>query len=155
MLNQLSVRIGEDKDINALVKFNMAMAWETEQKELSLSVVTKGVQTLLKNPQYGFYVVAEVANEIIGSLMVTFEWSDWRCGLFWWIQSVYVKSEFRRQGVFRRLYEFLKAKALYEPNVCGFRVYVDESNLIAQSTYSKVGMKETSYNRVYEELFGE
>jgi len=163
MLNGLSVRMGQDKDADALVRFNMALAWETERKQLSLPLVNKGVQTLLKNPQYGFYVVAETcppyrtlgrreSSEIIGSLMVTFEWSDWRCALFWWIQSVYVKPEFRQRGVFRRLYEYLKDKASRESNVCGFRLYVQRSNRTALSTYDKVGMKKTSY-AVYEELY--
>jgi len=152
MLNGLSVRMGQGKDADALVKFNMALAWETEQKQLSLPLVNKGVQTLLKNPQYGFYVVAEKSSEIIGAFMVTFEWSDWRCGLFWWIQSVYVKPEFRQRGVFRRLYEYLKGKASHESNVCGFRLYVEQSNHTALSTYEKVGMKNTSY-KVYEGLF--
>ena len=92
MLNKLLVRIGEDKDADTLIEFNMAMAWETERKKLSLPAVTKGVQTVLDDPRHGFYLVAEAANEVLGSLMVTFEWSDWRCGQFWWIQSVYVKS---------------------------------------------------------------
>jgi len=154
MLNDLSIRVGQDKDIDidVLVKFNMALAWETEGKELSKPVVTRGVQTLMKNSQYGFYVVAETANEVVGSLMVTYEWSDWRCGLIFWIQSVYVKPKFRQQGVFRRLYEFLKEKASNEADTCGFRLYVEKSNLNAQNTYGKVGMKETSY-KVFEELF--
>ncbi|MFQ6034549.1 MAG: GNAT family N-acetyltransferase [Sedimentisphaerales bacterium] len=153
MLNGLSVRIGQDKDAVALVKFNMALAWETEHKQLSLPLVSKAVRTLLKNPQYGFYVVAEKSSEVIGSCMVTFEWSDWRCGLLWWIQSVYVKPEFRQRGVFKRLYEYLKDKASHQSNVCGFRLYVEQSNHTAVSTYEKVGMKKTSY-KVYEELFG-
>jgi ribosomal protein S18 acetylase RimI-like enzyme len=84
--------------------------------------------------------------------MVTYEWSDWRCGLFWWIQSVYVKPEFRRRGVFRRLYQFLTEKASQETNLRGFRLYVEQSNRTAQNTYTQVGMKETSY-KVYEEPF--
>jgi ribosomal protein S18 acetylase RimI-like enzyme len=152
MPRKILVRTGKDKDIETITEFNMAMAWETEQKKLSLPVVAKGVQKVLENPQHGFYLVAEVANEVLGSLMVTFEWSDWRCALFWWIQSVYVKPEFRKQGIFKHLYEYLKDKASQEPNVCGFRLYVEQSNSIAQSTYGKVGMKETPY-RVYEELF--
>jgi len=173
MLKGLSVRMGQDKDADSLVKFNMALAWETERKQLSLPLVNKGVQTLLKNPKYGFYVVAETcppyrtftlrratenglgrreSSEIIGAFMITFEWSDWRCGLFWWIQSVYVKPEFRQRGVFRKLYEYLKDKASHESNVCGFRLYVQQSNRTALSTYGKVGMKKTPY-KVYEELF--
>lgn len=152
MSNELLVRIGEYKDVDTLVESNVALAWETEQKRLSSEVVTKGVQSLLGNPRYGFYVVAEAADEVVGSVMVTFEWSDWRCGLFWWIQSVYVKPEFRRQGIFRNLYEFLKERASREQNVCGFRLYVEGSNRTGQDTYDGVGMKETSYG-VYEELF--
>jgi GNAT superfamily N-acetyltransferase len=152
MPDEFSVRIGQDRDVDTLADSNIALAWETERKKLSPPVVTKGVQTLLRNPQYGFYVVAEQNNRIVGSLMVTFEWSDWRCGLFWWIQSVYVRPEFRRRGVFARLYEFLKREASPKPDVCGFRVYVDESNLAAHRTYAGVGMKKTSYDRIYEEL---
>jgi len=152
MPDALSVRTGQEKDIDTLVKFNIALARQTERKQLSPSIVTKGVQTLFKNPQHGFYVVAEIADEIVGCCMVTYEWSDWRCGLFWWIQSVYVKPEFRRRGIFRTLYEFLKQKALHEKNVCGFRLYVLQSNHTGQNTYAGLGMKEIPYN-FYEESF--
>ena len=152
MSDALSVRTGQEKDIDTLVKHNIALAQETEQKQLSHPIVTQGVQMLLKNPQFGFYVVAEMANEVVGSCMVTYEWSDWRCGLFWWIQSVYVKPEFRRQGIFRKLYEFLKEKASNEQNVCGFRLYVEKSNHSGQNTYARVGMKEAPYE-FYEEPF--
>ena len=147
-----SVRTGQEKDIDTLVKFNIALARQTEQKQLSPPVVTRGVQMLFKNPQYGFYSVAEIDGQVVGSCMVTYEWSDWRCRLFWWIQSVYVKPEFRRQGIFRKLYEFLKEKALHEQNVCGFRLYVLKSNNTGQYTYAGVGMKETQY-KFYEEPF--
>jgi ribosomal protein S18 acetylase RimI-like enzyme len=152
MLDALSVRTGQEKDVDTLVKFNIAMALETEQKQLSPPIVTQGVKMLLKNPQYGFYSVAEIDGEVVGSFMVTYEWSDWRCSLFWWIQSVYVKPEFRRRGIFRKLYEFLKEKASHEQNVCGFRLYVEKSNQIGQNTYSGVGMKEAPY-KFYEEPF--
>ena len=146
------IRIAEDRDIATLAKFNMALAWETEQKKLDSTVVTRGLQTLFKHPQYGFYTVAEVAGQVVGCIMITYEWSDWRCGLFWWIQSVYIDSRFRRQGVFRKLYEFLKERASHEPNVCGFRLYVEHSNLAGQSTYVGIGMEEVSY-KFYEESF--
>ena len=152
MPDALSVRTGQEKDIDTLVKFNIAMAWETEQKQLSSPIVTQGVQMLFKNPHYGFYIVAEIADEVVGCCMVTYEWSDWRCGLFWWIQSVYVEREFRRQGVFSKLYEFLKDKASREPNVCGLRLHVEHSNLVGQDTYAGVGMEEVSY-KLYEESF--
>jgi GNAT superfamily N-acetyltransferase len=115
-------------------------------------VVTEGVRRLLGNPQYGFYVVAETGGEIIGCLMVTYEWSDWRCGVVWWIQSLYVKTDFRRQGVFRKLYEFTVEKASRDSNVCGLRVYVVKSNQAAQCAYAKIGMEETYY-KVYEAVF--
>lgn len=152
MPDELLIRIAEDRDIETLAKFNMSLAWETEQKKLEPAVVTKGLQGLFKNSQYGFYTVAEVAGRVVGCIMITYEWSDWRCGLFWWIQSVYVDSDFRRQGVFRKLYEFLKEKASHEPNVCGFRLYVEHSNLPGQSTYAGVGMEEISF-KFYEESF--
>lgn len=154
MSNELLVRIGEEKDADSLARSNIAMAWETEQKRLSPPVVARGVQALLKNPRPGFYVVAEINHEVVGSLMVTYEWSDWRCASFWWIQSVYVKPEFRGQGVFRKLYEFLKEKASREPNVCGFRLYVEQGNRPAQKTYNRVGMKQAPY-MLYEESFEE
>ena len=144
--------MGEDKDCEILAKFNTAMAWETEKKKLELPIVTRGVQQLLKNPRYGFYVVAEIDNEVAGSLMVTYEWSDWRCSLFWWIQSVYVKPQFRKQGIFRSLYEFLKDKAAEEQNICGFRLYAEKSNDTAHNTYGSVGMQEAPY-KFYEESF--
>jgi ribosomal protein S18 acetylase RimI-like enzyme len=152
MPEALSVRTGNEKDIDMLVNFNIALARETEQKQLSPSIVTQGVQTLFKNPQHGFYVVAETANEVVGCCMVTYEWSDWRCGLFWWIQSVYVKPGFRRRGIFRNLYEFLKEKASHEQNVCGFRLYVEQSNHTGHNTYAGVGMKKAPY-KFYEESF--
>ena len=152
MSNGPSVRMAEEKDIDTLVEFNVSLAWETEQKKLSSPVVSKGVQTLLNNPRHGFYIVAETPNETVGCLMVTFEWSDWRNGVFWWIQSVYVKPEFRQQGILAKLYKFLKEKASRESNLCGFRLYVERSNHTAQNAYGRVGMKEIPF-KVYEELF--
>lgn len=151
MSRKCMVRIAEDRDSETIAAFNVAIAWETERKKLELPVVVMGVQTLLANPQYGFYVVAEVAGEVAGACMVTYEWSDWRCGLFWWIQSVYVKPECRRRKVFSTLYEFLKKGASHEPHVCGFRLYVEGANHTAQDTYGQVGMEQTSY-KIYEEL---
>lgn len=151
MPNELLVRLAEDKDVQTLAQFNVALAWETERKRLELPVVSRGLRTLLKNPHHGFYTVAEMEGDVVGCVMVTYEWSDWRCGLFWWIQSVYVKPECRRQRVFSTLYEFLKQKASKESSVCGFRLYVERANHPAQTTYSQVGMAETSY-KVFEEL---
>jgi len=147
------VRLAEDKDVQTLAQFNVTLAWETEHKKLELPVVTRGVRMLLDNPNHGFYTVAETAGEVAGCVMVTYEWSDWRCGLIWWIQSVYVKPEFRRQKVFSRLFEFLKEKASQDSDVCGFRVYVEGANHSAQETYSQMGMEQTTY-QIYEKFFG-
>jgi GNAT superfamily N-acetyltransferase len=152
MSDEFLVRMGGDRDADALAKFNIAMAWETEHKRLSPSVVARGVRTLLNNSRHGFYVVAEIDHEVVGSLMVTYEWSDWRCASFWWIQSVYVRLEFRKQGIFRRLYAFVKEKASQDTNVCGLRLYAEQDNVAAQNTYERVGMIQAPY-KFYEETF--
>jgi len=126
------------------------MALETERKELLPEVIGAGVHSLLANPAAGFYVVAE-QDGLIGSLMITKEWSDWRNGAFWWIQSVYVRPQSRRQGVYQRLYRHVQQLAANDPKVCGFRLYVERENSRAQATYSALGMKQTHY-LVFEEL---
>ncbi|MEO6422770.1 MAG: GNAT family N-acetyltransferase, partial [Candidatus Nitrotoga sp.] len=108
---EILIRIAEIRDALVITKFNQAMALETEQKELIPEVISKGVNQLLKNPNLGFYVIAERDNEIIGSLMVTTEWSDWRNGMFWWIQSVYIKPNERRKGIYTELYNFIRKSA--------------------------------------------
>lgn len=145
------IRFAEIRDALVITKFNRAMALETEQKKLIPDVILKGVDKLLNNPNLGFYVVAERDNEVIGSLMVTTEWSDWRNGMFWWIQSVYVKPSERRKGIYTELYNFIRESANNNPTVCGFRLYVDTKNILAQNTYEALGMMETDY-RIYEEL---
>lgn len=152
MNDEIAVRIGQMRDVGTLVDFNVAMAQETEGKTLSRSLVSAGVNTVMQNPGHGFYVVSEKAGAIAGSLMVTREWSDWRNSEFWWIQSVYVKPEFRRQGIYRKLYEFARAKALEQGNVCGFRLYVERGNIVAQQTYRDLGMAETVYKMYEQEL---
>ena len=138
-------------DSKALAEFNISMAKETEGIELIPGVIGSGVEAMINNPQMGFYLVVEDAGEIQASLMVTTEWSDWRNGLFWWIQSVYVNQQYRRQGLYRQLYERVKSLAEAEIHVCGFRLYVEHDNHIAQKTYRSLGMQETSY-KLYEEL---
>ena len=152
MSNELLIRMGEDRDVETLVNSNIAMAWETEQKKLSPDVVARGVRNLLSHPRYGFYVVVEIDDEVVGSLMVTYEWSDWRDASFWWIQSVYIKPAYRKQGVFRQLYQFVKEKASNEKNICGLRLYVEQDNDVAQDTYKRIGMIRIPY-LLYEEPF--
>ncbi len=127
------------------------MAWETEGKRLLPQVLGAGVRRLLAEPALGFYRVAEVQREAVGCLMVTTEWSDWRNGRFWWIQSVYVPAAWRRRGVFRALYAHVIDAAANEGDVCGVRLYVERENAVAQSTYRSLGMAETDY-LMFEQL---
>ncbi len=148
------VRRGLAKDIPTLVEFNVAMAHETEQKALDVATVQRGVQGMFDGRGTGFYLVAETeqlpdSRRVVGALMVTYEWSDWRNGWFWWIQSVYVHPEFRRRGVFRALFEFLKQEAEKQTDVCGMRLYVENENKVAQKTYETLQMTMTPY-RMYE-----
>lgn len=147
----LQIRKAHAGDADHIAAFNRAMAWETEGKALVPELIAAGVRRLLAEPALGFYAVAEHEDEVVGCLMVTKEWSDWRNGLFWWIQSVYVTQPWRRRGVYRRLYDFIRELARSEPGVCGFRLYVEKENTTAQRTYSSLGMTPTDY-LVYEEL---
>ncbi len=152
MNSEIHVREATINDAGILAEFNGAMARETENKELPPGRTGPGVRALFAKPEYGFYLVAEIENRIAGSLMVTKEWSDWRNGLFWWIQSVYVRPEFRRRGVYRALYEAVRTRAGRHPMVCGCRLYVEKNNAAAQEVYRRLGMYETHYT-VFEELF--
>ena len=145
------IRRALSQDIAELTDFNIRMAHETEGVELIPEVITAGVKTMIDNPQMGFYLVVELDNGIQASLMITTEWSDWRNGIFWWIQSVYVRPDYRRQGLYRELYLRVKELAEQEPAVCGFRLYVERDNIAAQKTYESLGMSETEY-KLFEEL---
>lgn len=150
MATEFNIRAARPDDASVLVEFNRAIARETENRELPLEVVSNGVEALLDDANKGFYVIAENDGVIAGTLMVTNEWSDWRNGMFWWIQSVYVKAEFRRRGVYRLLYNYVREQADSSPGVCGFRLYVERDNVAAQKTYESLGMHETVY-KMYEE----
>lgn len=145
------IRRATSQDASELTEFNINMARETEGVELKPEVIGDGVRAMIDNPQMGFYLVVELDNGIQASLMVTTEWSDWRNGNFWWIQSVYVRPQYRRQGLYRELYTHVKELAEQEPSVCGFRLYVERDNSAAQQTYQSLGMAETEY-RIFEEL---
>jgi ribosomal protein S18 acetylase RimI-like enzyme len=151
MSDSIQVRRAAAGDAEALIRFNAAMALETERKVLLPGVIGAGVRHLLAHPEMGFYLVAESGGQVAGSLMVTNEWSDWRNGNFWWVQSVYVRPEFRRRGVYRELYKYLQALAGQDLSICGFRLYVERDNVRAQATYRTAGMDETRYI-VFEEL---
>lgn len=150
MLGKITIRVAKHSDVTSLVKFNQLMAWETEQKKLDDDTLFKGVSALIADDSKGFYLVAEQDHQVVGSLMVTTEWSDWRNGVFWWVQSVYISVDFRRQGIYAQLYAQVKALAKQKENVCGFRLYVEKENLVAQKTYESLGMSPTHY-LMYEE----
>lgn len=147
----MNIRLAKDEDAPALIEFNQAMALETEGKRLETHVLQSGVEAVFNDEKKGFYVVAEEENKIIGGLMITFEWSDWRNNWFWWIQSVYILPEARGRKIYRRLYEFVKEKARKNGNVCGFRLYVEKENANAQKVYEKLEM-EASHYLMYEEM---
>jgi GNAT superfamily N-acetyltransferase len=144
------IRKAKKEDIDALIGFNEAMAFETEGKKLFTGTLRKGVEAVFNDPQKGFYLVAEDEGRAIGGLMVTYEWSDWRNAWFWWVQSVYVNPEYRGKRIYSQLYDFVKSEAAAEGSVCGFRLYVEKENVHAQRVYEKVGMAETYY-LMYEE----
>ena len=140
-------------DAGALFEFNQAMALETESRSLDPETLRSGIERVLADPNHGFYVVADTGREIAGALLVTFEWSDWRNGWFWWIQSVYVRPARRRLGIYRMLHEFVAESARSAGNVVGLRLYVERDNRPAQRTYDAMGMYETAY-RMYEQMLG-
>ena len=147
----MEIRFAKRDDIAALVEFNQAMALETEGKSLDETILSKGVAAVFEDDRRGFYSVAEEESRIIGGLLVTYEWSDWRNGWFWWIQSVYVIPEFRGRGIYSLLYKFIKEESLKRSDVCGYRLYVEKENVRAQKVYEKLGMDETYY-LMYEEM---
>ncbi|MFT5839128.1 MAG: ribosomal protein S18 acetylase RimI-like enzyme [Flavobacteriales bacterium] len=132
-------------DLESLVNFNQLMAWETEHKKLDENTLKKGVAALISDDNKGFYLVAEQNAQVVGSLMVTTEWSDWRNAVFWWIQSVYITPDYRRKGIYAQLYSQVKTLAEQQQNVCGFRLYVEKDNIVAQKTYLSLDMVESNY----------
>lgn len=136
-------------DVPEIVRFQIDMAWETEELKLDYETVTRGVQAVFEDPSRGQYYVAENDGRVIASTLITYEWSDWRSGTVWWIQSVYVVPEARRQGVYAGLYSYLKQVAESNHNVRGIRLYVDRRNTLAQSVYSRLGMNGDHY-QVFE-----
>jgi len=142
---KITVRAAQRDDIDTIVDFNAAMALETESKTLPRAMLHAGVTAVFDEPRRGFYRIAEIDGEIAGCLMVTFEWSDWRNGDWWWLQSVYVKQEYRRHGVFRAMYHDVERAAQASPAVVGIRLYVERENHRAQSTYVSLDMIEEDY----------
>ena len=141
----LSIRRATPADAEVIARYNAALAWESEHKRLDEAVLLRGVRAVLADPAKGFYTLAERGGEVVGQVMVTFEWSDWRDGWYWWVQSVYVREDARRGGVFRALFEHLRAAAVADPAVIGVRLYVERDNRRAQETYRALGLTEEPY----------
>ena len=148
----MNIRIAHREDTDALIEFNHAMALETEGKMLERETLRPGVEAVFSDEKKGFYVVATDDDTILGGLMVTYEWSDWRNAWFWWIQSVFIKPEARGQGLYSRMYGFVKERAAEAGNVCGFRLYVENDNFHAMKVYDAVGMHASHYLMYEEEV---
>jgi GNAT superfamily N-acetyltransferase len=141
----MKIRIATPADLPFIAEANAALATETEGKTLDPALLMPGVQAVLDDPSLGRYYMAEIDGEPVGQLMVTFEWSDWRNGIFLWIQSVYVLPDYRGDGVFRALFGHLESLASEDPRICGIRLYVDHGNARAQEVYSRMGMHRSNY----------
>jgi GNAT superfamily N-acetyltransferase len=141
----LRIRDADRDDADFLVAGNVAMALEAERKQLDPAIVARGVRAVLDDHAKGRYFVAELAGERVGQLMITDEWSDWRNGRFWWIQSVFVLPAARRRGVFRALFGHVEQLARSAADVCGLRLYVERGNLRAQATYRHCGLDDGGY----------
>jgi len=149
----ITLRRATSADVDALVAGNLAMARETESVQLERETVRAGILALTEGREPGEYWVAVDDDRIIGQLLVTFEWSDWRNRTVWWIQSVHVVPERRREGVFRALYRYVREEAR-RAGAGGLRLYVDASNTHAHAVYAALGMNGDHY-RVFEDMFAE
>lgn len=139
------IRIANHSDAQFIADCNIHMAFETEQRQLDPKTVSAGVAALLEDSSKGIYFIAQVGDKPIGQMLITYEWSDWRNGTFWWIQSVYIVEMFRCRGIFRALFEHVNALARARRDVCGLRLYVENENAHAKQVYSQLGMWKTDY----------
>jgi ribosomal protein S18 acetylase RimI-like enzyme len=149
MLKTIQIREATEKDISNIIDFQLKMALETENITLDIATLSQGVQKLLKDSTKGRYYVAEEDEEVMGCLMTTYEWSDWRCGNVLWIQSVYIVAAHRGKGVYKKMYEHIQQTVMNDPDYRGIRLYVDKTNQQAQRVYAKLGMNGEHY-QVYE-----
>jgi len=136
----LHIREASPDDASTIAEFNSRLASETEGRPLDPELINPGVAAVVADSGKGRYWVADVDGSVVGQLLVTYEWSDWRNGMLWWIQSVYVQKDYRRKGVFSALYRHVESLARQDPEVCGLRLYVEKDNKRAQETYLKLGM---------------
>lgn len=149
-MDTISIRSATLSDAETLMQFNCNMAMETEGKTLDKAIVLPAVKAVFDDPSNGFYLLAEVDEVAAGSLMVTYEWSDWRNYNIWWIQSVYVGINYRRKGIYKALYNEVKNRAI-AAGVKTIRLYVEKENTNAQLTYEALGMQQSPY-LMYEEV---
>lgn len=141
-----SIRDATPADLDQVVEFNLRLAEESEGRSLDPERLRGGVSALLSDAGKGRYFLLERNGSVVGQTMITFEWSDWRNGVFWWIQSVYVHAEHRGTGAFSALYRHIRDKALNEKDVCGIRLYVDKTNQHAADIYRALGMQDAHYD---------
>jgi GNAT superfamily N-acetyltransferase len=139
------IRAATPGDVEIVCTFNQMLAQETEGKVLDRALLHRGVASFLGDPSKGRYYLAESENQLVGQLAVTYEWSDWRAGYFWWLQSVYVRAEARRRGIFRALLRHLQDEARRTAGVIGIRLYVERDNAAAQAVYRQLGLADTNY----------
>ena len=139
------IREANLNDASKIVEFNWNLAFETEDKRLSKNTLKKGVEALIQDQNKGVYYLCEINGEVVGQIMYTYEWSDWRNGTFIWIQSVYVHKEYRGKGVFKNLYSHIKNICDNDESICGIRLYVERENYTAQKTYKALGMEQCNY----------
>lgn len=145
----MTIREATTTDIPYLLDFQLKMALETENITLEISTLTEGVNKLMKDTAKGKYYVAVDENEVMGCLMTTYEWSDWRCGTVLWIQSVYIAAPHRGKGVYKKMYAFIQQMVNTDPDLRGIRLYVDKTNAVAKAVYQKLGMNGEHY-QMYE-----
>ena len=150
----LEIREAVASDAAQIAQYNALLAMESEGTRLEPDVAQRGAEAMFADRSRGRYWLAEADGKVVGQLMLTYEWSDWRNGMVWWIQSVYVHGDFRRRGVFSALYRHVETLARQEPGVCGLRLYVERDNARAQRTYEALGMHTTNY-LVMQSMFTE
>jgi ribosomal protein S18 acetylase RimI-like enzyme len=141
----LTIRRGDVNDVAIVAEYNRRMAEETEGKRLDVSVLQDGVRAVLADTSKGVYYLACDGDDVVGQVMLTWEWSDWRNGWWWWLQSVYIRSDRRRRGVFQALFDHVLQQARAAGDVLGVRLYVEKDNHAAQATYRKLGMETMPY----------